>query len=314
VGVLVALDSARAWAIPVGAGVAFVLFAALGVAGLVRMDVALALAIVSVLVLLAFIGLRPLVDGQATASGWPLVVGLVVVWLLACYAPFHARLFPGTPLLEGVQVTAAGGGLPLRIPARGHGQIDLLLEGKLPPPVAGGVAPPMHFTLTLEAEGESPRTVSGVFEDTLRTQRLGRRGSTVVHQLHTADRRVVSNPGGNDLSITQLVLEPAGSQAISVTAYAHPLPGPFLLALAVVALLGAVVAFDRLGPVPETDGSLTLATAAVVGTAIIFWTNNAIHPDFRMLIGSVILGGPLGFAAGGAVWWLAKRLIVRPTR
>jgi hypothetical protein len=278
------------------------------------MDVALALAIVAALVLLAFIGVRPLVDGRTAVSSRPLVIGVVVVWLLACYAPFHARLFPGTPLIEGAQVSASGSGLPLRIPARGHGRIDLLLEGKLPAPVAGGVAPPVHFTLTLEAEGESPRTVAGVFEDTLRTQRLGRRGTAVVHQLHTADRRVVANPGGNDLSITQLVLEPAGSQAISVTAYAHPLPGPLLLALAVTMLLGAVVAFDRFGPMPETDGSLTLATAAVVGAAIIFWTSNAIHPDFRTLIGSTIFGGPLGFAAGAAVWWLAKRLIVRPAR
>jgi hypothetical protein len=66
--------------------------------------------------------------------------------------------------------------------------------------------------------------------------------------------------------------------------------------------------------VPETDGALTCATAAVVGTAVIFWTSNAVHPDFAALIGSVIFGGPLGFAAGALVWWMAKRLIVRPTR
>jgi hypothetical protein len=309
-----ALDTARAWAIPIAAGAAFLVCAVLGVADVVRMDVALALATGAGLVLLVYIGLRPLLDGRAARSGWPLAAGLAAVWTAATYAPFHARLFPGTPLVAGAQVSASGTGLPLRIPAQGHRQIDLLLEGKLPPPAAGSVAPPVHFTLTLEGEDTSPRTVSGVFEDTLRTQRLGRRGTAVVHQMHTADRRVVSNPERGDLSLTQLVLEPAGSHAISVTAYAHPLPGPFVLALAVAALLGAVVAFDRLGPAPETDGALTLATAAAVGTAIIFWTSNAIHPDFRTLIGSAIFGGPLGFAAGAAVWWLAKRLIVRPAR
>ena len=87
-----------------------------------------------------------------------------------------------------------------------------------------------------------------------------------------------------------------------------------MLVLAVTALLAAVVAFDRLGPVPETDGALTLATAAVVGAAIIFWTSNAIHPTFQTLIGSAIFGGPLGFAGGALVWWIAKRLFVRATR
>ena len=101
---------------------------------------------------------------------------------------------------------------------------------------------------------------------------------------------------------------------LPMTAFAHPLPGPIVLGLTVVALLAAVVAFDRLGPVAETDGALTLSTAAVIGTAIIFWTSNAVHPDFQTLIGSAIFGGPLGFAAGALLWWMAKRLIVRPAR
>ena len=85
-----------------------------------------------------------------------------------------------------------------------------------------------------------------------------------------------------------------------------------MLGLLATALMAAVVAFDRLGPVPETDGGLTVSTAAVLGTALIFWTSNAVHPDFSALIGSMIFGGPLGFIAGAAVWWMAKRLIAGP--
>lgn len=311
---LVAFDAVRSWLIPAVASIAFVVFAALGTAGVLPSELALALGTVAALVLLAYIGLRPLVESTPLRAGWPLGAALAAVWLLACYAPFHARLFPGTPLVDAAQVTASGAGLPLRIPAAGHGQVDLLLEGKLAPPTTGGVAPPVHFTLTLETADGTPRVIDGVFEDTLRTQRLGRRGTAVVHQTHTADVRVIPNPGRTDLRITRLALEPASAQAISVTAYAHPLPGPIVLTLAVLVLLGAVVAFDRLGPAPETDGAFTLATAAVVGTAVIFWTSNAIHPTFRTLIGSAIFGGPLGFAAGALVWWLAKQLIVRPAR
>jgi hypothetical protein len=114
--------------------------------------------------------------------------------------------------------------------------------------------------------------------------------------------------------VTQLVLEPESAQPVTISAFAHPLPGPIVLGLATAVLLAAVLAFDRLGPVPDTDGALTLATSAVIGTAVIFWTSNAVHPDFQALIGSVIFGGPVGFAAGAVLWWMAKRLIVRPAR
>jgi len=201
----------------------------------------------------------------------------------------------------------------VRIPAAGHRAIDLVLEGKLPPNPTGGAQPPVHYRLTLEGQGVR-RVVEGQFEDTLKTQRLGRRGTTVVHHSHSSELRVLGNPGGQDLAVTQLTLEPPSAPAVTLSVFAHPLPGPVILGLCVAALLAAVVAFDRFGAVAETDGALTLATAAVVGAAVIFWTSNAVHPDFRTLVGSAIFGGPVGFAAGALLWWVAKKLIARPAR
>ncbi|HJQ85809.1 MAG TPA: hypothetical protein VKA21_17100, partial [Candidatus Binatia bacterium] len=209
--------------------------------------------------------------------------------------------------------TAGGGGLPLRIPAEGASAVDLLLEGRLAPSTAGNVAPPLRYHLTVEG-GDQARTLEGVFEDRLATRRLGRRGTAVVHQTHTADVRVLPNPARGDLTVTRLVLEPESTQAITLSAFVHPLPGPLVLGLAAAVLLGAVIAFDRLGPVAETDGALTLGTAGALGTALIFWTSNAVHPDFPALVGSVIFGGPIGFLVGAILWWTAKRLIVRPAR
>ena len=206
-----------------------------------------------------------------------------------------------------------GSGLPLRIPAAGHRAIDLVLEGKLSPNPTGGAAAPVHYRVTLESAG-ARQVVEGQFDDTLKTQRLGRRGTTVVHQSHSSELRVLANPGREDLSITQLSLEPPTAPAVTVSAFAHPLPGPVILGIAVAALLAGVIAFDRLAAVAATDGALTLATAAVVGAAVIFWTSNAVHPDFRTLIGSAIFGGPVGFAAGALLWWAAKKLIARPGR
>ena len=308
----IALDTLRDWAIPGAATAVIVLCAVLSRFGVLPTAGALAGAVFAALVLLLHIGERPLLTPGAERRAQAIGAALGVAWLAACYAPFHLRILPGTPLLDAAQVSAAGAGLPLRIPAAGRAAIDLLLEGKLSSNPTGGAAPPVHFRLTVTGGDGAARVIEGAFEDTLRTQRLGRRGSAVVHQTHAAEMHVLSNPARQDLTITQLVLEPENAQRITVSAFAHPLPGPIVLTLAAIVLLAAVVAFDRLGPAAETDGALTLATAAVIGAAIIFWTSNAVHPNFSTLIGSAIFGGPLGFMAGALVWWIAKRLIVRP--
>jgi hypothetical protein len=301
------------WSVPALVAAGLVACVVLGVAGVVGSRGALAGTVLAALLLLLWVGLRPLFgprDARTRAFG----AALGTIWLLACWAPFHTRLLPGTPLVDRAQLGAAGAGLPLHVPAAGHGAVELLLEGTLPSTPTGGAAPPVRVQLTVEDAGGGARVVDGVFEDTLRTRRLGRRGTAVVHQTHTAERRVLSNPSGGDVRVTRLVLEPDTAHAITLTAHAHRLPGPLTLGVAVAVLLAAVVAFDRFGPVPETDGALTLATGAALGTAAIFATSDAAHPDFQTLIGSAIFGGPLGFAAAALVWWVAKRLLVPPAR
>ncbi len=310
---MAAADVARDWGVPglaVGTIGILVLLASTEVIGTA---VALAGTIVATLVLILYIGERPLITETRPASQRLLGAAVALVWFIACYVPFHTCLFPGAALVTGAQVTAAGSGLPLRIPAGGHAAIDLVMEGRLTPNPTGDVAPPVHYSLTLEGGGGT-QVVKGVFEDRLSTRRLGRRGTATVHQAHTSERRVVPNPGRGEMSVTHIVLEPESAQPITVSAYAHPLPGPLVLGLLAAALMGAVIAFDRLGPAPATDGALTLSTAAVLGTAVIFWTSNAVRPDFLTLVGSVIFGGPLGFIAGGVLWWMAKRLIADPGR
>ena len=311
--VLLVLDALRTWVIPAAASAVIIAAAALSITGLVSGAGALAVAIVAALVLLLYIGERPLLAPDAPRRDQLLGAALGVVWLAACYLPFYTRIFPGAPLLDAVEIKADGTGLPLRTPAAGHPTIDLVLEGKLPPNPTGGAAPPVHYRLMLEGQGVRS-VVEGQFDDTLKTQRLGRRGTTVVHQSHDSELRVLANPGREDLTVTQVTLEPPTAPAVTLSAFAHPLPGPVILGLAAAALLAAVVAFDRLGAVAGTDGALTLATAAVIGAAVIFWTSNAVHPDFRTLVGSAIFGGPVGFAAGALLWWVAKKLIARPTR
>jgi len=307
-------DGLRAWGIPGAAAVVVLVAALLGTLGMIPLGAALGIVVLATLALLLYVGMRPLLADDAPARDRAIGAALGLVWLLACYVPFHTRIFPGTPLVEGVELSASGAGLPLTIPATGHRSVDLVLTGQLAANPSGGTALPVQYSLTIEGPGDAPQVVHGQFEDQLKTQRLGRRGTTTVHQLHQADVRVIPNPGGGDLKITQLALQPESAHPIAVTAYVHPLPGSIVLTLAALALLGAVVAFDRLSALVAADGALTLATTAALGTAVVFWTSNTVTPDFRTLIGSAIFGGPLGFAGGALVWWVAKRVIVPPAR
>ncbi len=311
---LLVLDALRTWVIPTVAGVVIVAAAGLGATELMPESGALATAIGAAIVLLAYVGMRPLLAADVPRRDQLVGAGLALVWFIACYVPFYTRIFPGAPLVDGVEISSAGTGLPLRIPAAGAPAVDVVVTGHLPANPTGGVAPPVHYRMDVENAAGTHETLEGQFEDSLKTQRLGRRGTTTVHQTHVAELRVLGNPGRGDLTITHLTLDPATAPPVNVTAYAHPLPGWIVLTIGVLALLAAVVAFDRLGAVQETDGALTLATTAVIGAAVVFWTSNVVHPDFRTLVGSAIFGGPVGFAAGALVWWAAKKLIARPAR
>src|SRR5205814_616565 len=192
--------------------------------------------------------------------------GLAFLWFVACYGPFHARLSPGTPLLDGAQVTAAGHGLPLRIPAAGRSAVDLVLEGQLAESPSGSAAPPVNYSLTLESAG-GPRVIKGTFEDRLSTRRLGRRGTATVHQRHSADVRVLANPGRGDLTVTHVVLEPESAQPITVSAYPHRLPGRLVLGLLAAALTVGVGLILLLGVL--ADGRKLLHTAAGIHPAML---------------------------------------------
>jgi len=302
---MVALDVVRQWSVPVAAGLALIAFPVLATAGMLPSAVGLAGTVLAGLVLCLYAGVRPLLAAGVSLRARLAGAGLALVWLAACYAPFHARIFPGAPLVDGARVTSAGSGLPLTIAARGHGAIDLVLTAEGTGPGDGA---PLRFRLTVAGGGGEPWTTEGAFDAT------ERRGSAGAPPPPMAELPLVPNPARADLVLTELVLEPATDRALAVSAFPHPVPDPLLLGLAAVALIIAVAAVDRLGPLAGTDGALTLATGGVAGTAAIFWTSRVVHPTFSTLTGSAIFGGLLGSAAGSLVWWIAKRLIAEPAR
>jgi hypothetical protein len=115
------------------------------------------------------------------------------------------------------------------------------------------------------------------------------------------------------VTITAVSLDPAAGAAVTVTAYAHPLPSTIVLIVLAIAFLAAVVAIEtRLVRTP--DGTLTYATPAVLGAALVLWTSNTVHPTVGNVIGAMIFGGPVGLGVGAGLWWIARRTLVDDRR
>lgn len=307
VATAVAADALGTWGIP-GAATALAIGAATATAlEVVPVSTGLAVTIVGLLTLLAERALTKAIGRDG--PGLAVVAAVAAAWIACCYAPFHALLFPGPPLHEPIAIHGGEPVLPVTIPTAGRGAVDLMLEGQLPPNPSGGTAIPVQYAVTFQDAASVTLPVTGRFDESLRTQRLGRRGTATVVQSHHAERRLLANPAGGDLTLIAASLEPAAGAAMTVTAYAHHLPSTPILVILGVLALGAIVAVDtRL--VPASDGTLTLATPAAFGAALALWTSNTVHPTVSSLIGSLIFGGPLGLAVGALVWAIARRTLV----
>jgi hypothetical protein len=311
VATAVAAGALEGWVVP-GIAVGIALLASTATAlGLVPVPVGLAVTILGLLGLLADRGLAKL--AAAGSPGVPAVAAIGLVWIVVCYFPFHVLLFPGPPLHDPILLHAADPSLPVTIATGGRPAVDLMLEGQLPPNPSGGTAIPVQYALTIEDTAAARQVVSGRFDETLRTQRLGRRGTATVVQAHHEERRLLANPAGGDVVVTGVMLEPAVGSSVTVTAFAHHLPSTPILVVLTIAVLAATVALDaRL--VPASEGTLTLATPAALGAALALWTSNTVHPTVSSLIGAMIFGGPLGLAVGALLWAIARRTLVHDRR
>ena len=287
----------------VAAGVTVLAAAATG-SHLVPEAVGLAVTVISVLALLAERGVgKALVAGKLAPA-----VAIALAWMAVSYVPFHALLFPGAPLHEPIRLRAADPGLPTTIATAGSRAVDLVLEGELPPSPGGGAPIPVDYSVVFQDGAGTQHVTTGRFDDHARTVRRGRRGTGTVIQPHHEERHLLDNPARGDLVVTTVSLEPAAGSAILLTAFRHRLPSTPILALLGTVFVAGVAALDAL-VIPASDGLLTLATPAVIGTALVLWTSNTAHPGVASLLGAAILGAPLGLALGALLRTIARRTL-----
>lgn len=304
----IATSGVESWALPTAAG-AIALVAAVATSfGLVAAPIGLAVVVLGLLAVIAERGFA-----KAAPLGTAAVVGMALVWIAICYAPFQALFFPGNPLHEPILLHSNDASLPVALATAGRTTIDLMLEAQLPPNPSGGPALPVQYAITLEDAASARQVLTGRFDETLKTQRLGRRGTATVIQAHHEEHRMVANAAGGDLKVTGVSLEPAAGATVTVAAFAHRLPSTPILAVLALAFLAAVVAVDtRL--IAETEGTLTVATPAALGVSLVLWTSNTVHLTVSSLIGAIIFGGALGLGLGTLLWAIARRTLVHDRR
>lgn len=292
-----------------GAAGVTVLALAVGRAGLVDTDPALGVAIIAGLIAALTLAAGLVLDGGGVGSDRPAALGFSALCFAVAAVPLLLRVFPGAPLIEHEALSGPTAKLPLQVPTGGNGRLDLVTEGQLPQ-APSGASIPVHYSFTVAADGDAvAQTVTGEFSEELRTQRLGRRGTTVVHQQHVAEHHILHTDGRAALTVATATVEPQDAPPVFLTAYPRRLPAWPIATLLGIALLAGAVYIDRLPSLAAGDGTFTLTTGALLGVIFFFTTDNAARPGFGTLIGATILGGAVGMGVGGLVWWMQKRLV-----
>ena len=306
------VGNGRGWVLPVAAAAVALVALILGSIEVLPLELALAAAILAGLVGAAGIGTQPVLEGTVGGNARAISLGFAALCCVAAAVPSLARVFPGVPLLDRTALSGPDAKLPVTIPTAGRGRIDLVTEGNLAPTPSGATVP-VHFTFTVADEaGTAIEIVTGEFSEELKTRRLGRRGTSTVHQQHTSSHQPISTGGQANLLVTAATVEPQNAPPIFLTVYPRHLP-PWPVALAAgLALLAGAIFIDRLPEFSANDGAFTLATGAVLGATYFFTTDNAAHPGVGTLVGATIFGGALGLAVSGLSWWISKRLAPVP--
>jgi hypothetical protein len=251
----------------------------------------------SLLVLALFASLRHYLFAESDLQRYA-SLGLGGGWGLLIFVTFYLYNFPGPPTVDRVLRAGSEG---ISLPA---GAQALVVDGRFVATQGQGNRLG-HYRLEITSPGGTPRAIDGAFEDSFARQRLGRRGSTVVEIQHTSQRHFITLPAVASVRLAEV--DPSLEPEVRIAAY--PAMNRWLFpVLGVVGMIGALVFEKWL----DGDGSVTMATCVTffVVDQYLRWASP--HPEFRSLIGAILVGGFIGAPLAAVVWWVVpRRWIVR---
>jgi len=299
------MEAVRTFLPPALGAVAFLIVYILGFLDVIATRPALALDAFLLLCMVLFFPMRYVM--RLAPRHRVLALVFAALWLVTIFYPVYRRIYPGERLFT-VEATAEA--LPIELPTRGLGRVDLLIESHLDPAKVGQTRV-ARYSLTLEDGAGAPRTLEGEFKETWQSQRQAR--NQQVEVLRERRSTVVAiDTGGDPLRVIALRIDGHARPALTLSVYRHLLPAWWLTVVLGAALLAGAVLFDRATGAGETAASLVIATAAAFVGTYAFPGIGSPNPTFRELAGAAIVGALVGGPVGGLVAWSTRRRPAQP--
>lgn len=261
------------------------------------------------LVLLLFFLLRALLTTTAEPRLriWALALG--VGWLAITCSQLYFAVFVGRQMFAG-SVTTEGESTPFSLEAQGT-PYDLVVAGNF---VQGqpGSAREAGYSVLLEQEGKTVQEFTGVLSEHWGRQRVGRRATAPVRQLHDHALHPFVSPGEGNFSLKAGRIDAQLSQPLTVILYRDTFPQRTLWVLSALLLLGAYGLETITG---KKEQGFLLGTAAAVVFVLIFPFSGAPPHTYQNLIGAAMIAVFLGPVAGwifrmvaDAIWKNTRRI------
>ncbi|HVN84276.1 MAG TPA: hypothetical protein VMW17_05465 [Candidatus Binatia bacterium] len=302
---LTILDALRTWVVPAvtlpGALIIYVLYNV----EMVERELSVTILGVLTLITLVWLGVRGFIHERTSQRTAVIVGAYALMWMAATTVPFLALVDPGSPIFSAPLHANDTVTLPLE---NRPGEYRLVVEGAFAP-TSGQSTRLAHYRLSLRGGG-GEQSLEGRFSERFLQQRLGRRGSATVRDLHTATQHdVVSD--GTPLTLALSELAPIDTiNSVTVHLYPERFPKVVFVGVAILLAAGAVVV-DAWRSREQTSGLLTTITlGAVFAIAGLRWWGGP-HPGFGQLAVEGLIGGVAGSLTAVALDRLVRPLLRR---
>jgi len=284
-------DALLNWGIPLLLGGGIAVVALLGILDEIAPTTGVTVLGFLLLLLIVFFPLKTILSGTVEPRLKALALGFSLVWIGVTCAQLYFAIFVGSPA-GGGSVAADGVAMPLPLGKQGT-VYDLVVEGNFAA-AAGEVGREAGYTLLLAKDGQKIQEFTGTFSEHWSRQRLGRRGSTMSHQVHNHKLDSFVSPGEGTYQLAAVRIDPQLMPTLSVALYRDTYPEKTFWLLSVLLLIGAYIGEVWL---TEKEVPLVLVTAVALIFVLTFRHLGAPPHSYRDLVGAVMIAaiaGPLG--------------------
>ena len=244
-----------------------------------------------VLVLLLFFLLRALLTDTAEPRLRTWVPILGVGWLAITCGQLYFAVFVGHQVFTG-SVTTEGESTPFSLEAQGT-PYELVVAGNFVPGQPGS-AREAGYSVLLEKEEKAVQEFTGVLSEHWGRQRVGRRATAPVRQLHDHALHPFVSPGEGSYVLKAGHIDAQLSQPLTVFLYRDTFPQKTFWVLSALLLLGAYGLETVIG---KKEQGFLLGTATAVAFVLIFPYSGAPPHTYQNLIGAAMIAvflGPIG--------------------